>query len=147
MANLRQLMVELLSKGRVDSQDMEHLRRELYADGKIDREEADFLVELHKRIQRPNGPAWEDFFYKAIKDHILADGSIDAEEAAWLRQMLWQDGQIDDRERKFLHELHGEARQVSPEFQSVFDEAMRQPMPSHTSGGGHRGSPPRDRRA
>ena len=32
---------------------------------------ADFLVELHKRVQHLT-PAFEHFFYQAIKDHILA---------------------------------------------------------------------------
>jgi hypothetical protein len=139
MANLKQLMAEVLADGRIDGQSIERLKQELYADGKIDRSEADFLVELHKRVQRPAGPGWGQFFYKAIKDHILADGSIDAEETAWLRQMLWEDGQIDEDERKFLHELRGEAKQVSPEFEALFAECMKQPIPSHTSGVGHRG--------
>ena len=42
-------------------------------------------------------PAFEQFFYQAIKDHILADGRIDAEEAAWLRRMLFADGKIEGR--------------------------------------------------
>jgi hypothetical protein len=147
MPNLKQLMAEVLADGRIEGQSIERLRNELYADGKIDRAEADFLVELHKRVQRPAGPGWQKFFYKAIKDHILADGSIDAGETAWLRQMLWDDGQIDEDERKFLHELRGEARQVSPEFEALFAECMKEPREERTSGGGNRASPPRDRRA
>ena len=81
-------------------------------------------------------PAFEQFFYQAIKDHILADGRIDAEEAAWLRQMLFADGKIDDEERKFLHELKGEAKQVSREFEVLFEESMKQPQEPHTSGSG-----------
>jgi hypothetical protein len=135
MANLRQLMEDMLAKGRVEGQDIERLRRELYVDGKIGRPEADFLAELHKRVQRPTGPGWEDFFYQAIKDHVLADGSVDAEETAWLRQMLWQDGEIDERERKFLHQLRGEAKQVGREFDALCAECLSQPLPAKTSGG------------
>jgi len=105
----------------------------LYAGGKIDRQEADFLVELHKRVQHMT-PAFEHFFYQAIKDHILADGRIDAEDAVWLRQMLFADGKIEDEERKFLHELKGEAKQVSREFEVLFDEGMKQPQERHTCG-------------
>jgi len=144
---LKQLMQEVLANGKIEGQEIELLRQELYADGKIDRQEADFLVELHKRVQRPSGPGWENFFYKAIKDHILTDGKVDAEEAAWLRQMLWNDGKIDERERKFLLQLRGEAQEVSPEFQALCDESLGQQIPSNTSGGGHRASPPQDRRA
>ncbi len=133
MANFRELEERILADGKVDSQEIELLRRELYADGKIDRQEADFLVELHKRVQHRT-PAFEKFFYQAIKDYILADGRIDAEEAAWLRQLLFADGKIDDEERKFLHELKGEARQTGAEFDALFAECMRQPQERHTSG-------------
>src|SRR4051812_8786939 len=91
MLHLRQIEQDILANGKVDSQELEALRRELYIDGKIDRAGADYLVELHKRVQHLT-PAFEHFFYQAIKDHILADGRIDAEEAAWLRRMVFADG-------------------------------------------------------
>jgi tellurite resistance protein len=134
MQNLRAIEEKILANGRVDTAELEMLRKELYADGKIDRKEADFLVELHKRVQHMT-PAFEHFFYAAIKHHILADGRIDADEAAWLRRMLFADGKIDDQERKLLHELKGEAKEVSPEFEALFKECMKQPQEQHTSGG------------
>src|SRR5437763_7039948 len=113
MVELRQLEDDILSTGKVDGPKLEVLRRRVYAGDKVNRPEADFLVELHKRVQHRT-PAFEQFFYRAIKDHILADGRIDEEEVAWLRRMLFADGRIDDEERKFLHELNGEAREASP---------------------------------
>src|SRR5689334_17748049 len=133
MLKLRQLEQNILANGRVDGDELEVLRRELYAGGKIERREADFLVELHKRVQHMT-PAFEQFFYQAIKDYILADGRIDAEETAWLRQMLFADGKIDDEERKFLHELKGEAKKVSHEFVALFAECMKQPPEQRTCG-------------
>jgi hypothetical protein len=133
MPELRQISQDILARGKVDQPELEALRRELYADGKIDRQEADFLVELYKRVQHRT-PAFEQFFYQAIKDHILADGRIDAEESVWLRQMLFANGNIKDEERKFLHELKGEAKQVSPEFETLFKEGMKQPQERHTCG-------------
>jgi hypothetical protein len=94
---------------------------DILANGKIDRKEADFLVELHKRVQRVPS-AFEQFFYQAIKDHILADGAIGAEETSWLRTMLLK---VSDLEKKFLHQLKGEARQVSPEFQAMYEECLK----------------------
>src|SRR5436305_9162898 len=133
MQDLRQIEHDILANGRVDGPELEALRRQLYAGGKIDRGGADFLVELHKRVQHRT-PAFEQFFYQAIKEHILAHGRIDAEEAAWLRRMLFADGKIDDEERKFLHELKGEARQISREFEVLFDECMKEPPEQHTCG-------------
>jgi tellurite resistance protein len=106
MVELREIERDILAIGKVNGPELKLLRRRLYAGGKIGRREADFLVELHKRVQHRT-PAFEEFYYQAIKDHILAHGRIDAEEAAWLRQLLFADGKIDDEERKFLHELKG----------------------------------------
>jgi hypothetical protein len=134
MQELRRLEERIATVGRVDGQDLELLRQALYADGKIDREEADFLAELHKRV-RNRTHAFEQFFYQALKDYVLADGEISAEEAVWLRQLVFADGKIDDQERRFLHELRGEAKQVCPEFEALFAQAMKEPPEQHTSGG------------
>jgi hypothetical protein len=133
MTDFRQIEHDILANGRVDGRELEVLRGQLYADGKIDRRGADFLVELHKRVQHLT-PAFERFFYRAIKDHVLGQGRIDAEEAGWLRRMLFADGKIDDEERKFLHELKGEAKQVSGEFEALYRESMKQPPEQHTCG-------------
>jgi hypothetical protein len=133
MPDLRQIEQDILATGKVESNELEVLRRVLYADGKIGRREADFLVELHKRVQHLS-PGFEQFFYQAIKNHILTHGRIDAEEAAWLRQMLFTDGKLHDEGRRFLHELKGEATQVGREFESLFEESMKQPPEQRTSG-------------
>lgn len=133
MLELRQIEQDILATGKIDGPELEVLRRHLYVAGKIDRPKADFLVELHKRVQHRT-PAFDQFYYQAIKDHILADDKIGAEEAAWLRQMLLADGKIDDQERKLLHELNGEAKNVSREFEALFKECMKRPVEQHTCG-------------
>jgi len=133
MPELREIEQVILANGRVDGPELDALRRQLYAAGKIGRQEADFLVELYKRVQHRT-PAFEQFFYQAIKDYILAHGRINAEETAWLRRMLFADGKFEDEERKFLHELKGEAKQVGPEFEALFAECMKQPPEQRTCG-------------
>jgi hypothetical protein len=133
MANLREIEERILAHDRVGGHDLELLKQVLYAGGKIDRKKADFLVELHKRV-RYRTKGFEHFFYQAIKDHILANRRIGAGKTAWLRQMLFADGKIDDEERKVLHQLKGEAKEISPEFEKLFEECMKQPQPQHTSG-------------
>jgi len=133
MLTLREIEERVLANGKVEGTELEALRKNLYADGKIDRKDANFLVELHKRAQyRTN--AFQQFFYKAIKDHILANGRITASKTAWLRQILCDNGKIEDEERRFLHQLKGEAREVSPEFQALFQEVMKLPAEQRTSG-------------
>ena len=133
MPTLRQIEHDILAIGKVEGQELEVLRQRVYAEDKVSRPEADFLVELHKRVQHLT-PAFEQFFYKAIKDHMLVGGLIDAEKTAWLRRMVFADGKIDDKERKLLHELNGEAQQVSPEFKALVTESMKQPPEQHTCG-------------
>src|SRR5689334_23151612 len=114
MMDLRQIEHAILAKGRADGHSLQVLRQQLYAGGTVERQGADFLAVLRKRVRHCT-PAFEHFFYQAIKDHLLAPGRIDAEGAAWLRQILFADGTIRDEERKLLHELKGEARHVCPE--------------------------------
>lgn len=70
-------------------------------------------------------PAFEKFFYQAIKRHVLTDGAIDPEEAAWLRRMILADGKVDEREKKLLRELRGEAARACPEFEALFAECVK----------------------
>lgn len=133
MLKLRQIEREMLATGKIGGGELETLRRQLYADGKIDRTKADCLVELHKRVQHLT-PAFQQLFYQAIKDHMLSDGWIDAADAAWLRRMLYVNGKIHEEERKLLHELKGEAKKVSREFEELFAESMKQPPEQRTCG-------------
>jgi hypothetical protein len=134
MSRLTEIEQDILARGKVDGEELRALRRRVYAEGKVDRQTANLLVELHKRVQHRT-PAFEKFFYRAIKDHILADGGIDAERAAWLWETLFADGRIKDEDRKFLHEVKGEAMHVSRSFEMLFKESMKQPPEQRTSGG------------
>ena len=133
MQELRRIEQDILATGKVDSDHLEALRLALYTGGTVGRSEADLLVELHKRVQRPN-PGFEHLYYRAIKDHILTGDRIDAERVAWLRRVLFADGQITDEERQLLHELRGEAQKLSHEFETLFREAMKLPQERHTCG-------------
>ena len=120
--------------GRVDGPELGAPRRELHVGGKIDRKAADFLVELHMRVRHLT-PGFEHFFYQAIKHPVLADGRIGPEEAARPRQRPFADGTIKGEERKFLHELKGQAEQVGPQSEAQSKEGMKQRPEQHTSGG------------
>lgn len=133
MLDRRGIEERVVANGRVEGHEVEMLRELLYADGKIEREEADFLVVIHKRVKYRTRD-FERFFYNAIKAHILADGRISGEEADWLRQMVFHDETLQDEERKFLRELKGEAREVSPEFEALLADSEKQPPERRTSG-------------
>ena len=123
MPQLRALMEKFLADGKIDGQEIEALDGLLSAGREIGRDEAEFLIEMHKRVERVS-PAFERFFYRSIKRYVLADGGIDANEAAWLRRMIFADGKVDEREKKLLRELNGEADRVCPEFEALFAECL-----------------------
>ena len=123
MTDLRTLQTKILANGKIEGHEVELLRNQLSADGKIDRKEAELLIELYKRVDQI-APAFEQFFYKIIKQHVLTNDTIDAEIAAWLRQMIFADGKVNEREKKLLRELKGEASRVSPEFQALYEECL-----------------------
>jgi uncharacterized tellurite resistance protein B-like protein len=131
MADWRKLTVQvLLADGVIDDTEVKILRRELWDDGKIDKEEVDFLIDLRNTAQKKAkggelSPAFENLFFKAIEDNVMADGVIDTKEANWLRKMLFADGKIDAREKKFLQKIKKEAKKVSPAFQTLYDDCMR----------------------
>ena len=133
MQELRLIERDILARGKVDSDHLEALKHRLYTNGTVGRPQADFLVELHKRVQHPN-PGFERLFYRAIRDHVLADGRIEVGEAVWLRQVMFADGTLTDEARQFLHELNGEASYRSREFEALFAEAMKAPPERRTSG-------------
>jgi len=123
VADLNELKKRLLADDKIDEQEVELIRKELYADGKIDKEEVEFLIALREKAKEVC-PAFEELFFAALKQNVLTDGSIDAEEAGWLRATLFADGKIDDNEKKFLRALRAESRQRSPEFDKLFDECV-----------------------
>ncbi len=130
MADWRKVAMRLcLADGVIDDSEIKILKKELYADGKIDKKEVEFLIELRNEAQKkakgsslPN--TFENFFFKAIQDNVLSDGKIDDKEANWLRKMLFADNKIDDAERKFLNKLKKAATQSSPKFEKLYDDCM-----------------------
>ena len=123
MPALRELMKKYLADGKVVGHEVEALCDLIYADDAIDRQEAEFLVELHRRVERIS-PGFEKFVYQAIKTHVLTDGAIDAEEAAWLRRVIFADGKVSEREKKLIRELRGEATRACPEFETLYADVL-----------------------
>ena len=82
MADWRKLAVDLvLADNAIDENEVKILKKHLYEDGKIDKKEVEFLVELRNLGQKKVkgqalSPAFEKFFFKAFEDYVLADGQI-----------------------------------------------------------------------
>jgi uncharacterized membrane protein YebE (DUF533 family) len=132
MADWKKVAIEaILADGRIDESEVKMLRKHLWADGKIDMEEVQFLIDLRNIAQKKAkarkgrmNPKFEQLFFKAIEGNVLKDGKIDADEAKWLRKMLFADGKIDPGEKKFLARLKKGAKKTSPEFDKLYQECM-----------------------
>lgn len=136
MLDLRWLEDHLAASGRLSGQELKAVRELVESDRQVSRDEAELLVRLYKRA-RSRTHAFRQFVFNAIKRHVLADGQIDSEESDLLRRLLFSDDKLEDEERTFLHQLKGEAAQVSREFEDLFEYAEKEPPEQHTSGGGH----------
>lgn len=132
MAHWRKLSVALvLADGVIDDNEVKILKKELWADGHIDKDEVAFLIDLRntaqkkaKAKQQEVNPKFERLFFEAIEENVLRDGAIDAAEARWLREMLFADGKIDANEKKFLTRLKQGAKKTSPAFDRLYAECM-----------------------
>ena len=130
MADWRQVALSaFLADGVIDEAEVKVLKKELWADGKIDQDEVEFLIDLRNLAQKKAKkkglkPKFEKLFFKAMEENVLVDGTIDAEEARWLRQMLFADKKIDANEKKFLARLKKAAKSTSAAFDKLYEECM-----------------------
>ena len=115
MANLDQLKKELLADGIIDREEVKTIKSVIYEDGKIDKDEADFLFELNDAVSgKDNAPEWKNLFVDAITAFVLEDevcpNEIDDDEAEYLYDQIKGDGQVDDIERALLENIKAKAK-------------------------------------
>ena len=124
MANWRQLaMSALLADGTIDEREVEILRKEFFADRRIDRAEMEFLLEARKKAGSCV-PSYEKLLFEALRSVILEGGVITAEKTEWIRQFIYADGKVDAAEKHWLRELKKMADRVSPEFDALYNRCM-----------------------
>jgi len=124
MKNLEQLKSEFLADGIIDAAEVKELETLLFADGKIDVDEAEFLFELNNSISgKGNDASWEALFIKGISNYLLEDenstGEIDPTEAEWLYNKIKGDGQIDSIEKNLLLSLKKNSKNFPSNLESL----------------------------
>jgi uncharacterized tellurite resistance protein B-like protein len=125
MADWKKLLKDLLlADGVIDASEAGLLKEEILADGVVDQEEVEFLVDL-RNSAKSTSAEFNEFFFDSLKSNILEDGVIDSDEARKLREIIFADGVVDEDEKKFLQSLKEGAKEVSPEFNTLFDECMK----------------------
>lgn len=124
MANFDQLKKELLADGIIDSEEVKTIKSIIYEDGKIDKDEADFLFELNDAVSgKDNAPEWKDLFVDAITAFVLEDlvspNEIDSDEADYLYKQIKSNGLVDDIERALLENIKAKAKNFPDKLASL----------------------------
>lgn len=93
-------IAELIAKKRVTDEDVLRLRREVYSNGVVNREEARDIFALdHLVSDKPQ--SWREFFVESIADYLVEQeaprGYISNANAEWLVEAISHDGIVDYR--------------------------------------------------
>jgi hypothetical protein len=134
MSRLRDMQAELLRDGRITDEEVDVIRDYLRDKGRLDVEDVKFLIELLCDA-REVAPEFDDVFFPALKEVILADGRVGLDEQFYLLKMLYSDKQVRESEKQFLRELRKEAKEITPEFESLCQEAFSAPTTNWSVGG------------
>lgn len=111
----------LLADGGIDDREVAVLRKEIFADGKADEIEVDFLLELRREAQRLV-PAFHFLVIDALKSCYLLGDAIRPGSSSLLRRWLLAGGKPGYVEKRYLDELRGAARQVPPDFEELYKQ-------------------------
>jgi hypothetical protein len=112
----------LLADGGIDDRETAVLRQEIFADGRVDDFELDFLLEL-RRDARRLVPAFHFLVIDALKNCCLEGDAVKRGTAALLRRWLLA-GKVGYVEKRYLQELRTAARQAPADFEELYRECM-----------------------
>ena len=97
---LADLTSTLTNRARISAEDVLGLRRLVWADASVSREEADALMALNTACP-VQAPEWIDYFVEVMTDYLVRqqqpEGYVDAAKAEWLMQWIDRDGRVDSR--------------------------------------------------
>ena len=118
---LSEMVTAITGAGTVSAKDAAVLREVIYADGVIDKEEAEALFTINDAVSgKDNDAGWKKLFVAAVTKFVLADevspGEVDDDEAAYLIQKMEGDGQIDDVELATLVNITKKAKSCTAGF-------------------------------
>jgi len=125
--SLEQLVTSIIDDGVVDEGEALQFETVVYADGEVERDEADAAFQINDAVSgAANSPEWERVFVRVVTDYVLADeatpGVVDDEEAAYLIDQIDGDGQVDPIERALLANIRATATSISPLLEEKITE-------------------------
>lgn len=127
MAALRELQSRILVEGedlRISDEEVVSIQECLTSSGGISPEDLRVLIDMRAQA-RAVSPDFDRLFFPALKAWLLADGCIGLDEQFQILRLLYGGGGLDAAERAFLQELRRDAKEVTPEFEALYQQAMR----------------------
>ncbi|MBX7102636.1 MAG: hypothetical protein K1X57_01045 [Gemmataceae bacterium] len=127
MSKLRELQHEILVEGvdlQIDAADWARIRELLPSEAAPSHDDLQVLLEMRNEAKSVCRE-FDAYFFPAFKSHILADGQISNVERFELLRLLYGGDGVDEPKRRFLKELRAGLRQPSPEFDAMYQQAMR----------------------
>jgi hypothetical protein len=127
VSKLRELKQQILREGedlQIDEADWVRIRELLPAAGSPGTADLRILAEMRTEA-RSVCASFDGYFFPAFKSDLLADGNISSLEQFQILRMLYGGGGIDAAERKFLQELRRDLKAPTPEFEALYQQAMR----------------------
>ncbi len=127
---LAELAADITADGVVDAEEVSQIRERIYADGIIERDEADFLFTINDAVSgAENDPSWGELFAEAIADHVLKDevspGVVDEDEAQYLISKIQADEQVDEVEMATLVRIISSAKSTPESFQQFVLSSLK----------------------
>ena len=127
---LTELVAEITADGVVDAAEAKQIRERVFADGRIDKEEAEFLFAINNAVSgKANDSAWNDLFVEAIAAYVLNDektpGVVDDEEAQYLIAKMQADAQVDQTELAALVQIAATAKSTPDALQTFTLAALK----------------------
>ncbi len=97
---LADLTSTLTKSARIGAEDVLAMRRLVWADASVSRDEADALMALNTACP-VQAPEWIDYFVEVMTDYVVRqqqpEGYVDPAKAEWLMQWIDTDGRVDSR--------------------------------------------------
>jgi len=118
---LQTLADQLAADTVITAEEALEVRKAVFPDGVVSREEAEMLIALAARVANGD-PQWSHAFVEALADHVLASGAypghVDEATTSWLTTRLGQEGPRETEVEAVLKIL--ERAESAPEYLTTF---------------------------
>lgn len=125
---LASIEAEIRRQGRISAEHVLQLRRAIYQNGSIGREEAAFLFHLNRQ-SRGDDPAWAEFYVEALTDFFYwregTESALTEDAERMLFSWIGEDGTVDDpTELRLLLNLIFRSNGTSARFRALVLKAV-----------------------